>query len=401
MELVEKDKKVSKNFLFTIFFCYAILGLCAPVVTSIWPEIAKEIAVDASLLGIVVTLNCVASGISSFFAFKVRRKLGTNYTNILGLVFFAISMIMFIYIKNYFMVIVAMVILGFGNGLIDVNSNSYVVKAYDAKWVSFMHSCWGLASSVGPIFMSAAIIYTPSYKNGFKMILALIILAIAILLVLKMKWSKQKQFLDKDLVDLHSVTEEEKNSNVSMADVLKQKGVKGMLTCFTLANGAGCAMLAWLATIVVAQKGISVVEGATAVTAFSFALMLGRIGIGIAVEKVGVQKAIKILSLLVLTFILTLFIPYKNVYLIYINAALIGFTIGPITPLLNCNLKDLFDNKILGELISLGSVCSLFGVSAISILMTVASNVISINYIQIIPAAAFLIFLLVYSKVVK
>ena len=75
----------SKKFLFSIFLCYAILGLCAPVVSCIWPEIAKEISVDASLIGIVVTLNCFASGISSFIAFKVRQKLGTNYTNVLGL----------------------------------------------------------------------------------------------------------------------------------------------------------------------------------------------------------------------------------------------------------------------------------------------------------------------------
>lgn len=392
---------VSKKFLFTIFFCYAILGLCAPVVSSIWPEIAKEILVDASLIGLVVTVNCVASGISSFFAFKVRHKLGTNYTNILGLVFFAISMIMFINIKNYSMVVVAMIILGLGNGLIDVNSNSYVVKAYDAKWVSFMHSCWGLASSIGPIFMSAAILYTPSYKNGFKMILALIILAIVILLLLKMKWTKKKQYLDKEIVDLHSVTEEEKNSEISMVDVIKQKGVKAMLICFTLANGAGCAMMAWLATIVVSQKGVTVVEGATAVTAFSFALMLGRIGIGITVEKVGIQKTIKILSLLIFIFILALFLPYKSASLIYANAALIGFMAGPITPLLNSNLKELFDKKILGELISLGCVCSLLGVSAISILMTIASQIISINYIQIIPAIGFFVMFLVYSNIVK
>ena len=392
---------VSKKFLFMIFVCYAILGLCAPVVTSIWPEIAKEIAVDTSLLGVVVTLNCFASGVSSFFAYKVRHKLGTNYTNILGLVFYAIAMTMFIYVKSYSMVLIAMTIVGFGNGLIDVNSNSYVVKAYDTKWVSLMHSCWGLASSLGPMFMSAAIIYTSSYKNGFRMILALIIVSIIILFILKMKWKIQRETLDKAIVELHSVTEEEKNSEISFSDVVKQKGVVEILTCFTLANGAACAMMAWLATIAVVQKGISVVEGATAVTVFSFAVMIGRIGIGFAAEKVGIEKTIKTLAFLVFIFILALFIPYNSAYIIYINAALIGFAVGPITPLLNSNLKELFDKKILGELISLGGACSLFGVAIISMLMTAASKIISINYIQIIPAIGFLILFLIYSKVVK
>jgi fucose permease len=376
-------------------------GWNASLLGGVWPKMSEDIGAGITLIGILTMINYISSGLSSFFTYKIRMKLGTSRSNVLGLTLAAISMLILANATSFVAIAIAIVFLGASGGIIDVNSNSYVVKAYDAKWVSFMHSCWGLASSIGPIFMSAAILYTPSYKNGFKMILALIILAIVILLLLKMKWTKQKQHLDKEIVDLHSVTEEEKNSEISMVDVIKQKGVKAMLVCFTLANGAGCAMMAWLATIVVSQKGITVVEGATAVTAFSFALMLGRIGIGITVEKVGIQKTIKILSLLIFIFILALFLPYKSVILIYVNAALIGFMAGPITPLLNSNLKELFDKKILGELISLGCVCSLLGVSAISILMTIASQIISINYIQIIPAIGFFVMFLVYSNIVK
>lgn len=391
---------VPKKFLFMIFICYAILGLCSPVVSSIWPEVAKDIAVDTSLLGVVVTLNCVASGISSYFAYKVRRKLGTNYTNVFGLVFFAIGMVIFANLKDYAMVAIAMIILGLGNGLVDVNSNSYVVKAYDAKWVSIMHSCWGFAASVGPMIMSAAIIYTSSYRNGFVFILGIIIITIITLLLLKKSWIKERETIDKEVLALHSVTEKESDDS-SIQDIFKEKGVLKMLFCFTFSNGSGCALMAWLATIVVTQKNISVVEGAAAVTVYSIALMLGRISIGFVAEKIGIKNIIKLFSFICAVSILLLFIPYKSLILIYANSALAGFMSGPLTPLLNVDIKNEFDKSLLSKLISLGGVFGLFGVASISALMTVASRVISIHYIQIIPAIGFLALFLLYSSVVK
>lgn len=387
-----------KKFLFTIYLCYAILGLCSPIVTSIWPEISKEFAVSASFLGLAVTINYLASGFSSLVTFMVRKKLGTNYTNVFGLSFFVIGLIIFANLRNPIMIIIAMAILGLGNGFVDTNSNSYVVKAYDAKWVSLMHSCWGLASSVGPIIMSVAIVYTSSYRNGFKFVLAIIVITIILLLYLKQNWKKQREHIDKDVLALHSVTEEEKNSDIKMIDVLKMKGVLRMLFCFTFANGSSCAVYAWLATIMVATRGISVVEGATAVSIYLFSLTIGRIVMGFVADKIGIDKSVKFLAFVGTLFVYALFIPYKSLGLIYLNSAVLGFMSGPTIPLLTADLKNKFDKKILGELVSFAGVFGLLGVASLSALMTLASTVLSINYIHIIPAIGSTLLCILYSS---
>lgn len=263
-----------------------------------------------------------------------------------------------------------------------------------------MHSCWGLASSIGPVVMSAAIIYTSSYKNGFWFILAIIVITMIILLWLKRSWLRERETIDKEVLALHSVTEEE-SSGDSMLDVLKEKGALKMLLCFTFSNGSGCASMAWLATILVTQKSISVVEGAASVTVYSIALMLGRLSIGFVAEKIGISKIIKTFSFICAISMILLFVPYKSLILIYANSALAGFTSGPLTPLLNVDIKNVFDKNLLSKLISLGGVFGLLGVASISALMTVASRVISIHYIQIIPAIGFMSLCLLYSSVVK
>ena len=62
-------------------------------------------------------------------------------------------------------------------------------------------------------------------------------------------------------------------------------------------------------------------------------------------------------------------------------------------------LKELFDVKILSVLISLGGVFGLCGIAAISSLMTLASKIVSIDYVHIVPAIGFALLCFIYSSV--
>ena len=392
---------MTKTFMFMIYICFGVYGLCSSLVGGIWPQMATELNIDPTFIGVIFTITSVASGLSSLRTYKIRQKLGSNLTSVLGLVLYAISMVLYAKARNMTMLVIAPIILGLANGIIDVNSNSYVVKAYDAKWVSFMHAVWGLTATAAPMLMTFALLYTSSYRNGFYIAFAIIVIVVIILSLMKSYWIKKRTTIDKDILDMHSVTDEEKSSDIKTIEVLKMKRVLPMLLCFSFSIGSGCAFMAWVATMVVAQKGLTVVEGATAAAVYSFTLMIGRVTMGIAAEKIGTDKIIKALSFLETIFILTMFVPYKNAMLVYANIALIGFMSGPLTPLLNADLKDLFDVKILSVLISLGGVFGLCGIAAISAIMTVAARVISIHYVQIVPAVGFAMLFLFYSYASK
>lgn len=392
---------MTKTFMFMIYICFGVYGLCSSLVGGIWPQMASELKIDVAAIGIIFTITNIASGISSLMTFRIRQKFGSNLTSVLGLLLYAISMILYVNAMSLPMLFVAGAILGLGNGIIDVNSNSYVVKAYDAKWVSFMHAVWGLTATAAPMLMTFALLYTPSYRNGFNIALAITVVVIIILSLMKKYWIKKRETIDKDILSMHSVTEEEKSSDIKVLEVLKMKKVLPTLLCFTLSIGSGCAFMAWAATIVVEQKGISVVEGAATAAIYSFALTIGRICMGIVAEKAGTKRIIKTLAFLESVLIFMLFVPYKGVWPVYANVALIGFMSGPLTPLLDANLKDLFETKILSAIISLSGVFGLCGVAAASSLMTLASNIISIKYVQIVPAIGFALLLLIYSSVSK
>lgn len=388
-------------FIYLIYTCFVMYGWQASLLGGVWPKMSEDIGVGVTLIGILTMINYISSGISSFATYKIRMKLGTSRSNVLGLMFSAISMLILANATSFIAIVIATIFLGASAGIIDVNSNSYVVKAYETKWVSFMHACWGLGATIGPMVMSFALVYLKNYRIGFYITFVIMVIVSSLMLFAKKYWDNKKKSIDQDYVELHSVSEAEKEANVGFADILKIKNALKILICFTLANGAGCSLSAWIATMATEQRGIAVAEAAIASSTFFFALMIGRIVFGMLADKIGIAKTLLICMTITLVSVICYCIPYKSLPIVYINSAVAGFGSGALIPLLNANLKELFDTKYLSPLISFGGVFGLGGIAVGSAIMTLVANAVGIAHVQIVQIVCFAILLLLYGSVVK
>ena len=79
---------MTKTFMFMIYICFGVYGLCSSLVGGIWPQMASELKIDAASIGIIFTITSIASGLSSLMTFRIRQKLGSNLTSILGLLLY-------------------------------------------------------------------------------------------------------------------------------------------------------------------------------------------------------------------------------------------------------------------------------------------------------------------------
>lgn len=392
---------MSNFFLYLIYVCFVMYGWVASLLGGVWPSLSKDIGTNISMLGILVMINYATSGISSLFTYKIRMKLGTNFTTIFGLICASISMVIFANASSFILLSISVVFLGIGCGIIDINSNSYVVKAYDTKRVSFMHACWGLGATIGPMVMSFAMIHLPNYRYGFYFTFIILLIAIIFLLFAKKYWEKKKKSLDESFVKLHSVTKEEIGKETNLLGTLKIKNAVKISMCFFFANGAGCSLSAWLATMAVEQRGINYTEATFAASIFFFALMVGRIFFGILSSKCGISFVMKLCATLSTIFAICYYIPYNNFIIVLLHSALIGFLSGSIIPLLNANTKDLFEEKYISKIIGIGGAVGLAGIALISALMTFVVNILTINNIQIVQIISFALIFILYCSIEK
>ena len=394
-----KTNKIPNNFMHLIFICFIVYGITEEIFGSIWPRMSSEIGLNLSLLGIVTMTSYISSGFASFFTYKIRMKLGTNYSNVLALSCTLVSMLLLANARNFITIVIATIFLGLGLGILDANSNSYIVKAYNAEKVSFMYAFWGLGATIGPLLMSFAMLFLPSYRWGFYIASVIIIIVIILLLNAKRTWQKLKLTLDKNFVDLHSVTEEEKSANTNVLDLFKIKNAVKILFCFFFATCAGCTLPMWISSISVGQRAISHAEGAMVASIFCFSIMIGRVVFGILATK------FKTLNILLLSCILStilsicFYVKFQGLIAICIHAALLGFVSGPETPLLNASLKELFDNKYLSMFISMCDVFSLVGMALGSLMMTLVSDFIGIQNVHIVQIFCFAFLTIIFYSV--
>ena len=388
------------NFLFVIFTSYVLYGLSGNLLNSVWPKVAGDIGAAVALLGVVSTLCNITSGVTSAFVYKIRRKYGTNITISIGLVFMALCLILYGVAKNIYIIGIGFIVLGIGNAIVDVGANSYIIKAYDAKKVSLLHACWGVGSSIGPMIMALSITFLKNYRMGFA-IGAVIIIAVFILMrFMKRKWEANKASVAKEIVELHSVSEEEKSSNKQFIDIVKIDLALIVMICFFFGNALNGLMNTWIATIFVEQRHITVIEGANLATVFFASLTLMRVILGFIASNFKTKNVIFFGIIVAIVGVGLMFIKSTNMHFLYLNAAVLGIGIAPIIPFFNHYLKTLFGENNVGEILGYCSIFSLTGIGISSFCATLVVKFFGIDVIQVYIIIVATILLAIFSYIV-
>lgn len=385
-------KKVSKYFFYLISVCYATEGIVEVLVGSIWPTIAKSIGADISLIGILVMVNYLGSFTMSINTYKIRQKIGTNLTMVLSMCCFIISLVIYKFAPDIVLFAIGMFINGMGISLIEVNASSYVLKAYNAKEEAFLNAFWALGSVIGSTIMALAVRYCPQYQTGFFIIIMIMIIDIILLLFAKASWIKQKKSLPKEVVDKHSVTDEEKTVNIKMTDLVKEKNILSILLCFFLVEGVIITTNSLISTISVKQGLLSEAMAATTTIIYFMAIFFGRLFYSHIANKIKITRALKT-NIFIIAILFVLF--YTNLFngiIICILIVILGLVAAPLIPLLYSYLKEKVRVTHLSALLGYGDVSGLCGIIIMSGLTTIIMKLFSINDVELL--FAILIFIL-------
>ena len=380
----ELKKTVSKYFFGLIAFCYVTEGIVDVAVASVWPVIANAIKAHLSLIGILVMVYYLGAVFMSPNTYKIRRCIGTNYTMVLSQICFSTALLLYIISPNIYIFALGMFLNGMGCGLLEINASSYVLKAYEAKEESIMFGFWGLGSVLGSTVMVLAIKYYPPYKRGFIALIVIILVNIILLLLAKRNWEKQKETLPDYIINIHSVTEEEKKTHIDIKDLLKDRKVIFILLCFFLSQSVLITFNSLVSTIAVSHIDIYETTAVVVPIVYYLAIFVGRVLFGIVSKKIKVITVLKTNIMILIILFTTLSITSLNGFVVCVIMVLIGFVASPIIPFMNAYIKEMFDVKYLSALLGYGDVSGVLGIIVISGLTTFVMKMTSIQVVEFI-----------------
>lgn len=356
------------TLLIIIFITFIGVGLPDSVLGTAWPAIYREFDLPVSLAGYISATVSACTIISSLISSKVINKFGTGVVSAVSTLMTAAALLGFAFMKNVGFFFLLAVPLGLGAGSIDTALNNFVALHYSASKMNFLHCFYGLGVAASPYVMSLALGADDNWRRGY-IIIGFIQFCIALIAVLSLPLWKKAENKDKDENPTPPKT-------LTLSQLFKMPAVR--LSCLAFFGSCALELCAgsWSSTYFVNIKGLSSDKAAQITMLFYVGLASGRFLSGMAAQKIGRWRIIRIAALVLLSaiilFILPLPLPAAAAALF-----LIGLGIGPVFPNLTHLTPQNFGADISQSVIGVQQASSYTGIMLMPWLFGILAQAIS------------------------
>ena len=376
-------------FIFIIYITYISLGLPDSLLGVAWPDMVGEFHVTYSAVGIISMAIAVCTVISSLQTIRITQKTGTGKLVLSSILLTAMGLIGFAFTKNFFLLIVAALPLGFGAGAIDTSVNNYVssnLKAYHMNW---LHAFWGMGATLGPIIMGVVLDNHFSWRNGYLIIGSIQLILAFILLFSLPLWKQNEQ----------KVAIEPNKSKLSFGALLKQKGVMWSLLSFLFYVGIEGTIFLWGSSYLVEIKSVTAASASFILSLFFASITLGRIISGFVTFWLSNPKLLLLSESILLIGICTVAIGRGSI--LYIGFILIGLGCAAIFPTMMHETPERFGARNSGAIIGFQVAFGYVGVTILPPLLGILFQRVSMNLFPIFLVGFVLILIVVTLLIEK
>ena len=376
-------------FIFIIYITYISLGLPDSLLGVAWPDMVGEFHVTYSAVGIISMAIAVCTVISSLQTIRITQKTGTGKLVLSSILLTAMGLIGFAFTKNFFLLIVAALPLGFGAGAIDTSVNNYVssnLKAYHMNW---LHAFWGMGATLGPIIMGVVLDNHFSWRNGYLIIGSIQLILAFILLISLPLWKQNEQ----------KVAIEPDKSKLSFGALLKQKGVMWSLLSFLFYVGIEGTIFLWGSSYLVEIKSVTAASASFILSLFFASITLGRIISGFVTFWLSNPKLLLLSESILLIGICTVAIGRGSI--LYIGFILIGLGCAAIFPTMMHETPERFGARNSGAIIGFQVAFGYVGVTILPPLLGILFQRVSMNLFPLFLVGFVLILIVVTLLIEK
>ncbi|MEN1760861.1 MFS transporter [Anoxynatronum sibiricum] len=255
--------------LMVIYMAFISLGLPDAVFGVAWPLIRTEWVMDLKAGGLIATVTTIGTVASSLLSGRLIAAFGEGKIAFFSTFLTAAALLGFGVAPHYGWIVFLAVPLGFGAGSVDTALNHFVATHFKAHHMNWLHACWGIGATAGPLVMAAVLIQTESWRAGFRTIAYIQFALAAVLLVSLPLWRKHQKGL--------ASHEKEPAGVLTAREVFKTKGAPNAMLVFLFYCGGEYAMGLWGASYLFQFHGISLERAAQVVALYYGGITAGRL----------------------------------------------------------------------------------------------------------------------------
>jgi len=306
--------------LVVIYLAFVSLGLPDGVLGLAWPSMRVSLAQPLEALGMITFILASCSAISGFMSGRVLSRFGTGPVTLASALMTGFSLLGLSFVPNFPLMVALAFPLGLGAGAVDAGLNHYVAEHFTSKHMNWLHACWGLGATLGPVIMGSALASAGGWSRGY-LLLAFCQLSLAIILFFSLGlWAHQGPAQH----DPEKVAAGGRPNTPAWAPYLA-----AFLFMLYVAVEMGAGL--WAASVLIESRHFEPGIAGVAITLYYGSIMSGRVLIGFISERLGNRRLIRYgLSLAIVGIVLLLIPGWPPLSML--GLTLLGFGCAPIYP---------------------------------------------------------------------
>ena len=326
--------------LIVIYLAFVSLGLPDGVLGLAWPGMRASLGQPLEALGLVTFVLATCSAVSGFMSGKVLSRFGTGPVTFVSALMTGLSLLGLSQVPNFPVMVALAFPLGLGAGSVDAGLNHFVAEHYSSKHMNWLHACWGVGATLGPMIMGSALASAGGWSSGYLNIALCQLCLASVLLVTLGLWKSQGPAQH----DPEKIAAGGRPDTPAWAQLLA-----AFLFALYVAIEMGAGL--WAASILIESRHFEPGMAGLALTLYYGSIMGGRVLIGFVSEQLGNRRLVRLGLSVAIIGIVLLLIPGQPVLAIA-GLMLLGLGCAPIYPSLMHETPRRFDpvtaRKVIG-----------------------------------------------------
>jgi fucose permease len=272
-------------------------------------------------------------------------------------------------------VLAAALLAGLGGGAIDAGINAYTARHLSAKLATWLHACYGLGATLGPLTITAVMTRGASWRVGY-------ITIAAALGAMTVAFASTRRGWDAPANDEAPRGTPEVGR---LRDALERPAVWLNGALFFVYTGLEVVAGQWMFSVFTEGRGIGVGAAGVAVSAYWASLTLGRVVFGALAARRAPARLLQVSLVGAPTAALVLWwSPRPTIGLV--GLAALGFTFAPIYPLLVTMTPQRVGPRYVTQALGVQVAVAYLGAAA---LPGAAGALASVLGLEVVPAFLF------------
>ena len=365
-----------------IYLGYISLGLPDKILDAAWIPMSESFSVPLRYGGFIAAVLALCSSVSASASGLILRKIGTGrFLAVCGAVT-GLSLVGCGFSPVFAVLLAFAVPLGFGQGAIDTGMNFYVSKHYSSRDMSWLHCCWGVGATLGPLIASVFLQSTGSWRSAYFAIgSAQILLAVFFCSTIGL-WDRARR--DEE-------AEDRETAATSSMDKLEGKCEFSLdfwlcVLIFFVYCGIEAGAGLWGCAFLTRARGMNLNTAQYVVTAYWAMLTAGRFLLGFTADRLGNRLLSTLSGAVVLLAAGLLLIPAGG-FLPSAALLLVGFALAPVYPcLMHEATRRGFNDATAAALTGLQGAASMIGIMIVPPVIGYAGDLISMEALPVFAA---------------